>query len=272
MTTNRTTAPKIERSARLKWVPIDKIKVNPLAQRDVNQSRVDHLVANLDLDQLGNPVVSQRDGAFWVLDGQHRIEAMRAFGFDTEPVQCWVHEGLDSEQEAEVFLKLNDVLPVSAFDRFTKAVHAGRTAESDIDRIVKSVGCLVTRDKVDNGIGAVAALRYVYSLGPGTLARTLATIRDAYGTGGFDNSIIRGIGLVCSRYDAASLDAALAVQKLQKAARGADGLLQKAEIVRRTTGVSKSVAVAAAAVETINGSGKGRKIPSWWKVDAEAAA
>lgn len=272
MTPNRTTASKIERSARLKWVPLDKIKVNPLAQREVNQARVDHLVANLDLDQLGNPTVSQRDGSYWVLDGQHRVEAMRAFGFDGETIQCWVHEGLTSEDEAEVFLKLNDVLAVSAFDRYTKAVHAGRPVESDIDRIVKSVGCLVTRDKVDNGIGAVAALRNVYAMGPGTLARTLAIIRDAYGAGGFDNSIIRGMGLVCSRYDAASLDAANAVQKLQKAARGADGLLQKAEIVRRTTGVSKSVAVAAACVETINGAGKGRKIPSWWKTDAEAAA
>jgi len=272
VTTNRTTAQKIERSARLKWVPLDKIKVNPLAQRDVNQSRVDHLVANLDLDQLGNPVVSQRDGAFWVLDGQHRVEAMRAFGFDSEDIQCWVHEGLTSEQEAEVFLKLNDVLAVSAFDRFTKAVHAGRSVETDIDRIVKSTGCLVTLNKVDCGIAAVGSLRAVYAMGPGVLARTLTIIREAYGTGGFDSSIIRGMGLMCSRYDAPSLDAANAIPKLQKAARGADGLLQKAEIVRRQTGVSKSVAVAAAAVETINGSGKGRKIPSWWKVDAEAAA
>lgn len=256
---------KVTRSARLKWVPLDQIKVNPVAQRDLNPARVDHLVANLDLEQIGNPTVSHRDGSYWCIDGQHRIEALRQFGFTNEPIQCWTHEGLTSEQEAEMFLKLNDTLTVHALPKFRAAVHAGRAVESDIDRVVRSVGCVVTSDKVPGAIGAVATLRRVYSRGgPGTLARTLHIIRDAYGDGGFEAAVIDGIGHVCTRYNG-ELNVDEAITKLSKAHGGANGLLQKAEVLKRQTGNQKSHCVAAAAVEIINSGRGGKKLPSWWK-------
>jgi hypothetical protein len=259
---------KIERAARLRSVPLDLIKINPLAQRDLNQARVDHLAANLDLEQIGVPTVSHRDGAYWCIDGQHRIEALRQFGFTEEKIQCWVYEGLTSEQEADRFLKLNDTLTVQAIPRFKAAVHAGRSIESDIDRVVRSVGCVVSKDKVPGAVGAVSTLGRVYARGgPGTLARTLAIIRDAYGDEGFEAAVIDGIGHVCTRYNG-DLDASEAVVKLSKAHGGVGGLLNKAEVLRRSTGNAKSVCVAAAAVDIINQGRGGKKLPSWWKTGA----
>jgi len=266
--TNDTQNRKVQRSARLKWVPINQMKVNPLAQRDLNPARVDHLAATFDLEQIGVPTLNWRDGAFWIIDGQHRIGALDQLGFGDEKVQCWVYEGLTSEQEAEVFLKLNDTLTVAAIPKFKSAVHAGRTVESDIDRIVRSVGLVVSKDKIPGAIGAVGTLGRVYARGPAVLARSLAIIRDAYGDGGLEAPVIDGIGHLCARYNG-ELDIPVAVEKLSKAHGGVNGLLNKAENLRRLTGNQKSHCVAAAAVETINAGRGGKKLASWWKAEAE---
>ena len=39
------TGERVERIAHLAWVPLSAVKVNPLAQRDMVQARVDKLVA-----------------------------------------------------------------------------------------------------------------------------------------------------------------------------------------------------------------------------------
>lgn len=266
MTTNATTG-KVERAARLKWVPLDQIKVNPLAQRDLNAARVDHLAANMDLEQIGTLTVNFRDGSWWCIDGQHRMEALRSCDFHDEKVQCWAYEGLSSEQEAEVFLKLNNTLTVAALPKFRAAVHAGRPVESDIDRIVRSVDLVVSNDKIPGAIGAVGTLGRVYHRGPGVLARSLRIIRDAYGDGGLEAPVIDGIGHLCARYNG-DLNEAEAVEKLSKAHGGVNGLLNKAEVLRRSTGNQKGQCVAAAAVDTINSGRGGKKLPSWWKAEA----
>jgi hypothetical protein len=256
---------KVERTARLKWVPLNHMKVNPLAQREINQARVDHLAASFDLEQIGTPVVNWRDGSWWIIDGQHRIEALRACGFTDEKVQCWAYEGLTSEQEAEVFLKQNDTLTVNALARFRSGVHAGRVVESDIDRVVRSLGLVVSADKIPGAIGAVGTLTRVYTRsGPAVLARSLAIIRDAYGDPGLEAAVIDGIGHMCARYNG-DLDIPVAVEKLSKAHGGVNGLLNKTEQLRRLTGNPKGHCVAAAAVEIVNAGRGGKKLPSWWK-------
>lgn len=267
--TNDTQNRKVQRSARLKWVPINQMKVNPLAQREINQARVDHLAANFDLEQIGFPSVSWRDGSFWIIDGQHRIEALRQIGFGDEKIQCQCYEGLTSEREAEVFLKLNDTLTVNALARFRNGVHAGRTVECDIDRVVRSLGLVVSADKVPGAIGAVGTLHRVYSRsGPSVLARSLAVVRDAYGDAGLEAATIDGISHLCARYNG-ELDIPVAVEKLSKAHGGVNGLMNKAEQLRRMTGNQKSHCVAAAAVEIVNAGRGGKKLPSWWKAEAE---
>lgn len=263
MTTKGNTS-KVERAARLKWIPLNTMKINPQAQRELNQARVDHLAASFDLEQIGVPTVSLRDGSHWIIDGQHRMEALRSCGFADELVQCWVYEGLTSEQEAELFLKLNDTLTVAAIPKFRSAVHAGRATESDIDRIVRSVGLVVSKDKIPGAIGAVGTLGRVYGRGPGVLARSLRIVRDAYGDGGLEAPVIDGIGHLCARYNG-ELNEAEAIEKLQKAHGGVNGLINKAEVLRRSTGNAKGQCVAAAAVDTINSGRGGKKLPSWWK-------
>jgi hypothetical protein len=259
------TPKRVERDARLAWVPIEKMRVSPSAQRELNQARVDHIAANFDLEQIGTPVVNEREGHFWIIDGQHRVEALKQIGWGDQQVQCWRYSGLSMAEEAEKFLKLNDVLPVPVMPKYRIAVQAGREIETDIDRIVRAAGLRVTKDKVPGAVPAVGTLRRIYTRsGPVTLRRTLQMVRDSYGDPGMQSAVLDGIGLLCQRYNG-ELNDVDAVKKLAGVHAGVNGLLGKAENLRRSTGNAKGHCVAAAAVEIINSGRGGKKLPSWWR-------
>jgi len=258
---------RVEREARLRWVPIALMRVSPVAQRDLNQARVDKMAADPDLEQLGTPTVNLRDGSWYIIDGQHRIKMLEQIGYGDQQVQCWAYEGLTEQEEAEKFLQLNDVLAVNAFFRFRVGVASGRPAETDIERVVRAQGLCVSRDKIPGAIGAVGTLTRIYHRsGAAVLAQTLGVIRDAYVDAGLDAPVIDGIGLLCARYGG-ELDVPTTVQKLGNAHGGVNGLLNKAEFLRRQTGNLKGHCVAAAAVEIVNAGRGGKKLSGWWRED-----
>lgn len=255
-------------SPRLRSIALGKLRVNPFSQRELKQSRVEHLVATFDLDLLGHPDVSEQDGGYFnILDGQHRVEAAKVWlgeGWEDQKIQCRVWTGLSERQEADKFDRLNDTLTVTAFDKFRTRLNAGRPVQTDIDRQVRLEGLVISRDKVSGAIGAVGTLEKVYRRSDAaTLGRTLRIIRDSYGDSGFEAAVIDGIGHLCQRYNG-QLDDEKAVEKLGGANGGVGGLLGRANIIREKMGTSKSIAVAAAAVEFINSGKGGKKLPSWW--------
>lgn len=256
---------RIEREAHLKWVPIPLMRVSPLAQRDLNESRVDHLVATFDLEKIGTPTVNKRDGGYYIIDGQHRVETFRAIGWGDQQIQCWVYEELTEQEEAEKFLGLNDYLAVNALAKFRIAVRAGREQECAIDRIVRSQGLVISGDKVPGGIRAVGTLQRVFArAGGAVLKQTLATVRDAYGDSGFESTALDGMALFIQRYGS-EIDFPTVVSKLKASHGGVHGLLGKAENLRRQTGNAKGHCVAAAIVEIVNAGRGGRKLAGWWR-------
>ena len=264
MTSMAKTEGRLEREARLRWVPLTQMRVNPLAQRDLNQARVARLAAACDPEEMGAPIVSNRGGWYYLIDGQHRIAALKQWlsCWAGQQVQCWTYEDLSEAEEAEKFLSLNDVLPVRAFSKFKVSVQADRGAEADVDRIVRALGLRIARGS--GGISAVATLRRVYARGgPAVLSRALRIIRDAYGEAGLDGPVIDGIGLLCQRYDG-DLSDQRAIERLSSAHGGVSGLISRAGQLRQSTGSATAQCVAAAA-EVINRGPGGRKLPGWWR-------
>jgi hypothetical protein len=262
---------KVERVARLQWIPLAQIDFNELAQRNLKQSRVDELATDFDPEQVGYPTVNHRAGRYYVVDGHHRVEALKIWlgeDWEQQQVQCQTYEDLSEEEEAEVFLKLNNVLAVTAFDRFRIGVKAGRPEETDVDQIVRQCMLRVSQDKGDGAVGAVGTLMRVYRRGgPQSLARTLLIIRDAYGDPGLEAAVLDGIGLLCHRFNGDLNDAYL-IERMKTARGGVSALLGKAETLRKSTGSPQAHCVAAAAVEINNGGRGGKKLPDWWKANA----
>jgi ParB-like nuclease domain len=256
---------RVEREARLRWVPLTQMRVNPLAQRDINQARVSKLAAAFDPEKMGAPTVNHRGGWYYLIDGQHRIAALKLWltSWEDQQVQCWAYDGLTEAAEAEKFLSLNDTLPVRAFAKFKVSVQAGRGAEGDVDRIVRALGLRIARGS--GGISAVATLGRVYTRGgPAVLSRALRIIRDAYGEAGLEGPVIDGISLLCQRYDG-DLSEQRAIARLSSAHGGVSGLISRAGQLHQSTGSATAQCVAAAAVEVINRGSGGRKLPGWWR-------
>lgn len=256
---------RVERDAHLRWVPLARMRVNPHAQRELNEARVNKIVAALDLEQIGTPTVNLRDGHYWIIDGQHRIEALRRFGFENDQYQCWAYEGLTEEEESEKFLKLNDQLAVDLMSKFKVGVQAGRDEDCDINRIVMAQGLVVSRERVDGAIQAVGSVQRVYRRADGpTLGRTLRIIRDSFGDAGLAAPVIDGVGRLCARYNGQLDDDGL-VKNLRTMHGGVSGLLQKAEQTRRATGTQRGDAVAATLVDVANRGKRGKgRLPDWW--------
>lgn len=270
MTKAKTTAqPRHELSSQLRWVPLGDMRISPAAQREFSPTNP-AVSGDFDPELMGHPVLSARGDHYYILDGQHRVEGFRRWigeGWQKQQVLCRVYTDLDEAAEAELFLRLNDVKTISAFDKFEKGVNAGRAVETDIDRIVRAVGLKVSKQKTDGAVGAVGTLRQVYGRGgPATLSRTLRIVRDAYGDSGLEAPIIAGVGLLTSRYNG-EVDEDRMVDRLASLRQGADGLLQNAYVIKRQTGSTLPHSVAAAAVEVYNKGRGGKKLPSWWKAD-----
>ena len=271
MTKPHNTERRVERAARLVWVPLGLTRIPTMAQRELKAARADHIAANMDLEQLGTLTVNKRGGLYYVLDGQHRVEGYKRWigeGWEHQQLQCWAYEGLSEEEEAETFLKLNDTIAVQAFDRFRIGLNASRPEEVEIAAVVSKAGLTISQSRAEGTIGAVGTLRRVYRReGHAVLARALGVIRDAYGTPGLEAPVIDGIGLLCGRYNG-EMDTAQAVTRLRSVAGGLAGLMNKAYFTKNQTNAPLNQCVAAAAVDLINRGKGGKKLPSWWKSDA----
>lgn len=252
---------RIERNGTLRWIAVADTHTSPMAQRDLRPSWAAEIAREFDPDRFTPPVLSHRDGKFYIIDGQHRFAAMRLMGWEDQQLQCWVFSGLTEADEADLFLHLNRSKVVNAFDKFRIAVTAGRSDEVDVEKIVRAQGLRISHDR--GGISCVSALLSVHRYGGPVLGRALRIVRDAYGDLGFRAEIITGVGMLCQRYGSQFDDDRL-VEKLTSVNGGMFGLLNAARATKRQIGRPLSHCVAAQAIVYLNAGRGGRKLPDWW--------
>lgn len=264
------TGNKVTTEARLKWVPLADMVVNPKAQRELNNAWVAKIASGFDPEQLGHPTLSYRNGKYFIVDGQHRVEATRrAIGPD-QLMQCWVHEGLDEAGEANMFRRLNDQKQVTALAKFQVAVTAGWAKELDIDRIVRANGCSVSKNKTVGAVSCVGTLYKVYDANGGiALGRALRLLLQGCGDAGLTAAFIEGMGMVVGTYNGA-LDDAHMLRRLHEYPGGTAGLMNAANQTKLSTGHSMGQCVAATIVDAYNRGKQGRgRLPQWWSTKAQ---
>lgn len=256
-----------QRASHLRWIALGQLVPAPKAQREFQPAWANELASKFNLEGMGFPAISFRDGVYYIVDGQHRIAAMRILKFSPEDtIQCEVYEDLTEESEAELFLERNSIKTVGALDKFRNAIHAGRTIEVAIDQMVRAQGLHIGRHgRTDNGISSVTTLRKVAERqGLLGLGKILRIIRDAYGNAGFEALVIDGLSLCLHRYGD-QIDEASMTDRLAKTSGGLNGLLQPAEKSYVALGQPRAQCIAASAVSIYNRDQRGKKLAPWWK-------
>ena len=156
-------------------------------QRAVSESMVQKLIKTWDTRFLDPIVVSYRDGKYYVIDGQHRVVAIRRMHPDEDvKVRCIVHTGLTYSDEAELFYKLDRCKKKLSYSQSVNALlQAGTDPElNDIARRMRTYGFQFATGAGtygDNMVRATRAMVEAYRLlGPDPFSRMLALLRDTW--------------------------------------------------------------------------------------------
>lgn len=263
---------RLNHRSKIQSVALSKMRVrNADGMPAQRQFRPHHKIfsSEFDIDKLGYPAVNKVGDVFWVVDGQHRVEAAKRFlgEWEGQSLECAVYRGLSIEEESELFLDLNNVKSVSALDKYRVAITAGRHDETNTDAIVRKHGLHVSKGSEEGAVGCVGVLLRVFRHGAVCLDRDLRIVHEAFGDSGLEADVLDGIGMLVSRYNG-QLDDEKAIRALSSVRGGVNSLRTRAARLRNETGSQRSHCVAAAAVEIINRGKGGKKLPSWWKSEA----
>jgi hypothetical protein len=261
--------------SKIRPVNIKTMRVPPalVIQREFRPAWGNYLAANLDLNDLGFPIINARDGVNWLVDGQHRIYALKENGFGEDQIDCEVFDNLTDQQMADLFLSRSRAKAIGPYDKFHVACTAGYKRELDIRRAVESNGVKVGRNKEENTVSAIGALGKVYDRagsahnGEVVVGQVVRTIKQAFAGDpvAFESGVIEGLGLVFNRYNGKTNERDLAARLAATTVRG---LLRRAESQRERTGNLKSQCIAATVVDIYNrglGPRDAKRLPGWWK-------
>lgn len=195
------------------------ISIDSRYQRSLDESRVDAMAKNLDESRLGVPVLSLRkDGSYVVLDAQHRLEALRRAGLDGLKILCEVHNGLSLDEEAALFLKLNNGRKaVRVFDKYRARLIAKEHAAVEFTRVVESLGLKIGAAPGKNTVCAIQSVESVHRR-HGNLLDTLSILKR-WGQGEaavFDGDLIKDVSRFLVDYEAQDVNSNDLVAKLAR--------------------------------------------------------
>lgn len=255
---------RIEVTSHLQWVRLDQMKINPQAQRALNEAWAKQLADQFNPDLMGFIHVSRRDGWYYIIDGQHRQRAAIIYLGSDQQVQCHVYDNLTNEQEAQLFLELNNTKRQGPMSHYKVALTAGKPDECDIERICRSLDLKVGLDKTCEEIGCVTALIAVYRKhGPGSFSFAMRVIRDAYGYDGFKRQTISALALIKDRYGDKIAEDRL-VERLART--GVVELNRSAKSMKEATGNPADQCFAHAMVQFYNQRNASAKVDPWWNL------
>ena len=156
-------------------------------QRPLNIKTVTSLVKRWNCMLMEPLVVSYRDGRYYVIDGQHRVAALRVIFRDQDTlVPCIVHTGLTYADEAELFYALDQCKKKLSCEQSVNALlQSGANAEiNDIYAILDGRGFIWTLDRSTAGDYKIRSTRTVIRayrlLGREAFARMLTLLSDTW--------------------------------------------------------------------------------------------
>jgi hypothetical protein len=152
---------KVSKIDRYKWevkdspgvlldIDKDELRIDPEYQRKSKEAKILAMARAWSWVGCGALLVADREGCFFVMDGQHRLLAARKRS-DITTLPCIVFSTESAGQEAQGFLVSNTLRrPISGLDRFKALLVAGVHSARVLEELMDSAG-RVPADKADGG-------------------------------------------------------------------------------------------------------------------------
>jgi hypothetical protein len=233
---------------------------HPTAQRErVIEKRVLGIVQNLNLDAIGvlHGVEYLREGIknTWIIDGMHRLEALKRAGFEDLKVQVELHLTCTTDAEASrLFRDLNNRAAIHSWTGFVQDLQAGRIEATNIVKIAQLYDLEVKKYAGPRNLTCVGALRTIYNLDEGeTLKKTLHTATQAWGhrtPAAIEGKLLEGIARVLRTNP--DIKMPILIEKLSKFPGGPSALLGLAKLQSGYTYNKLPIKVEIVIVDTYN--------------------
>jgi hypothetical protein len=250
------------------------LNIDHTYQRPLEPTRLEKAPLDpFDPQKVGSISVSRRaDGTLWAIDGQHRMAKARLSGHSDTEFPAQIHEGLTPEDEASMFIALNDFKNIHTLYRFKARRAAGEKKAQQITEIAEGFGWKIQVSNAAGSICAVGAMEWVTD-GAGlrtdgdqyeALARTLEILTGAYGhnANGVSRDLIKGVGLVVLRHGPA-VDTAKLVREMGGIAGGPNALQGRAKALQSVRGGPIPHSLAEIVVELNNKGRRTNVLPQW---------
>jgi hypothetical protein len=262
-------------AGKIEWLKVDDLQRDTdINVRPLDEKRASRYASDFDIDALGVIEVSRRPkGENIILDGQHRVEALRIMGWNGEKIPCKVFCNLTRAQEAKKFILLNTQVAIRYLDKFLSRITAKDKVACAIAEIVRANGYVIDRQTRDGVIVAAKALEDIYlgrnqkirGTNPKALHGTLHAVTEAWGRTihSVNVSVISGVGAFLLRYgDDVKLDRL--IEKLRGVAGGPQGLINRGRGKREIHGGSLAMGIGHYLTDVYNSGLRGSsRLPDW---------
>lgn len=244
------------------------LTVDHTVQRPEDRIRVAAIAGDFEREGLGVIHVSKRaNGTHHIIDGQHRVAALRVLGKGDQPIPCVMYEGLTRAQEAAMFRRLNNTRQIQPLDRFLVRIVEGDRVAVGLARLLALQGWTIAKSGTRGSFFAVTALEKVYRATEGGDPETCsALIRIATEAWGHDSNALRaeivsGLGVVLRRHP--HLDMPKLITELAKHEGGPLGLIGKARQLRDIRSGRISDSMAEILINQYNKRRHANRLPEW---------
>jgi len=253
-------------------VPVKDLEIDPRIQRALDRNKILGIDKQFVKSALNVIAVSRRaNGQIVVLDGQHRMEVVKKRP-DIDTMVCKVYIGATLEQEAALFLTLNNTTKPTAIAKYKVQGTAGDEVVAGINEILAKYGYKVDTNVTSGSVGAVRALERIYrdsvrrGWEPNLLQLTLMVLNRAWGQSydAVKGIVLEGMAALLDEYPT-TLDIDKLIQKMRdyddpKVAP--KRLVTEAQSVAKVDGMRPAMAVSRVLVGIYN-KGPGKKLPAW---------
>jgi hypothetical protein len=244
----------------LEWIAADAFTVDPSYDRAADENRINYLAEHWKDEALGVVFSSRRanEDKLYLLDGQHRIGALRKQGRKTDLVPTLVFEGLTVPQEAELFVMMNkNRRALSPSELFKASLVEGNKGAIEIQKVIEQLNLTMESFAASSNpyaIKCVATIWRIYrAMGASGVDATLSLSLLAWGDPPPYNAFNQNLLLVVARilfYNENHLD----IDRLRSvlAKEAPNEILSRAKTIGMLQGGDRGLVLAKVIVDAYN--------------------